>query len=409
MLALHTDTPKPTVRRIRYRPRPSITLPTSPSTSSSKLSSVRSNSIALDVYSAAFLALPSLKRRNSDNVLEFDRSELVSRSTSLFKIPVPLPRVSKRDFGSVRAYASVTHPGKTRLINEDRVMAMCPVTVKRGGRDEVLSNCSMFAVVDGTNGSKCAEFLQDNLFKLITDEPAFMTDPSEALRHAFRKADKLFLESVTKLSKAGKADRSGASVIVLIIVEDSVYLANLGNCRAIMSGGGGFRSFNLYREHTLNDEYEKKRVIKAGGKVQRSLYETLKHMEKGTNLQSFRIYPGDISLTRAFGHFDAKSEATGGNSKVVLSQPDIRHFRLTHEHDCILIGSSGTFRAMTNKEAIHNLWRISNTSSEEPQERLGAAMSEMLQLAVDREADENVSGLVVAFEGYIRHCRLTHI
>lgn len=344
-------------------------------------------------------------RKSSEASLQKDRSIILSRSASLIRIPVPEPKVSMRDFGSVRAFASVSHPGKSRLINEDRVMSMCPVTIKRNGRPETLSNCSMFAVVDGTNGSMCSEFIKDSLFKLITEEPSFPTDPSEALKLAFRKADKLFLEMVQiKAARGAAPDRSGASAIVMVVIEDMCYLASLGNCRAIMSGGGGTRSFNLYREHTLTDEAEKKRVVKAGGKLQRSLYETLKHIGIGTTLQPFRIFPGDLALTRAFGHFDAKSESCGGSAKVILSQPDIRSFKLTHEHDFILIGSSGTFQCMSNQEVNQSLWRTSKASAEEAQSRLGTALSEILQLAVSREAEENVSALVVAFEGYIRQC-----
>eukprot|EP00359_Climacostomum_virens_P000200 CAMPEP_0204896420 /NCGR_PEP_ID=MMETSP1397-20131031/153_1 /ASSEMBLY_ACC=CAM_ASM_000891 /TAXON_ID=49980 /ORGANISM="Climacostomum Climacostomum virens, Strain Stock W-24" /LENGTH=367 /DNA_ID=CAMNT_0052064023 /DNA_START=111 /DNA_END=1210 /DNA_ORIENTATION=- len=367
---------------------------------------MRSNPNILGIFSAALVSLPSIKRRNSDQSLICERSTILSRSASLIRIPVPEPRVSAREVGSVLAYASVSHPGKSRLINEDRVLAMSPVIIKRNGKAETLTNCSMFAIVDGTNGSMCAEFVKQHLFTTLTNEPAFLTDPSEALRHTFRKVDKQFLDTVqSKTTKASTPDRSGASVIVLIVVEDSCYIASLGNCRAVMSGGKGSRSYNLYREHTLNDEIEKKRVIKAGANVQRSFYETLKHVGVGTVPQPFRIYPGDLALTRALGHYDAKSESCGGRPKVILNQPDIRYFKLTHEHDYILIGSSGIFQTFPNKELLHSIWKSSLASTEDITSRLGTALSELLQESVEREVEENVSLLVVAFEGYVRQCR----
>jgi protein phosphatase 2C family protein 2/3 len=287
-------------------------------------------------------------------------------------------------------------------------MVMSPIVVSRKkGAAAILKGHSMFAVVDGSNGSACAEFLKENLFKFITDEPAFISDPSEALRHAFRKADKAFLETVqAKTSRGTLPDRSGASVIVLIVAGDSCYLASLGNCRAVMSGGRGSRSFNLYREHTLNDVHEKKRVMKAGGNIQRSLYEHLKNIGVGTTHHPFRIYPGDLALTRAFGHLDAKAESYGGNPKVILVQPDIRYFKAADEHDFIIIGSSGAFETLTNQEIQQNVWRSSATSGDEVHNRLGTALSDALQLALTRESTENVSMLVVAFEGYVRQCSL---
>jgi protein phosphatase 2C family protein 2/3 len=285
-------------------------------------------------------------------------------------------------------------------------MIMSPVVIsKKKGAAETHKGYSMFAVVDGSNGSACAEFLKEYLFKFITDEPAFISDPSEAIRHAFKKADKAFLETVrAKTSRGTLPDRSGASVIVLIVAGDSCYLASLGNCRAVMSGGKGTHSFNLYREHTLNDVHEKKRVMKAGGNIQRSLYEHLKNIGVGTTQQPFRIYPGDLALTRAFGHFDAKAESCGANPKVILAQPDIRSFKVAEMHDFILIGSSGAFETLTNQEIQQNVWRSSLSSSDKVHNRLGTALSDVLQLAMTRESGENVSMLVVAFEGYVRQC-----
>lgn len=366
---------------------------------SSKASPAKLSPRSIGVYSAASPHLPFLKNLSRTQAFLGKRQSLIHSTSRLYKMPLPRPKVSTKETGRVLAYASVTYPGHNRLTNEDRIVAMSPVIVKRNGRCEALGKCSMFALVDGSNGSVCAEFIKDYLFKLVTEETAFETEPSSALRQAFQKADRLFLERVqTRMSKLSSADRSGASVVVLLITENSCYVATLGRCHAYMSGGKGLRSYTLSSDHTLNDDSEKKRVLKAGGQIKRVHYETLKHLEPKVPLQPFQITPGDIEVTRSFGFLHAKSEVFGASPRVVLSQPDVRFFNLTNEHDFIILGSSGTFRTVSSQEIFEKLRKSGFTSKGEAQAQLSASLTEVLQLAIEREAEESVSLLVVAFK-----------
>lgn len=52
-----------------------------------------------------------------------------------------------------------------------------------------------------------------------------------------------------------------------------------------------------------------------------------------------RVYPGRLSVSRTFGDIEAKLERFGGNSKVVISDPDIKVFRIQTEHDFLVMGS----------------------------------------------------------------------
>ena len=62
-------------------------------------------------------------------------------------------------------------------------------------------------------------------------------------------------------------NRSGSCAIVVVIVEDMCYVANVGDSRAVLSGDEGRRVFALSRDHKPLDEFEEKRVIEAGGKI----------------------------------------------------------------------------------------------------------------------------------------------
>lgn len=60
-------------------------------------------------------------------------------------------------------------------------------------------------------------------------------------------------------------DKSGSCALVVLIVEDMCYVANVGDSRALLSGEGGKRIYPISRDHKPTDEGERKRIITAGG------------------------------------------------------------------------------------------------------------------------------------------------
>jgi protein phosphatase 2C family protein 2/3 len=51
------------------------------------------------------------------------------------------------------------------------------------------------------------------------------------------------------------------------------------------------------------------------------------------------VLPGRLSVCRTFGDLEAKIEKRGGNPNVVIAVPDIKSFRITNEHDFIVLAS----------------------------------------------------------------------
>ena len=67
-------------------------------------------------------------------------------------------------------------------------------------------------------------------------------------------------------------------------------------------------------------------------------------MENGVVVQGpCRVYPGRLSVSRTFGDIEAKSQYYGGNSKVVISEPEITVFKLSEDHEFLILGSDGIF------------------------------------------------------------------
>lgn len=62
-------------------------------------------------------------------------------------------------------------------------------------------------------------------------------------------------------------DKSGSCAVFALLVEDTLYVGNVGDSRAILSCEGGKRVVCLTEDHKPNQEGEKKRIIEKGGKV----------------------------------------------------------------------------------------------------------------------------------------------
>jgi protein phosphatase 2C family protein 2/3 len=86
-------------------------------------------------------------------------------------------------------------------------------------------------------------------------------------------------------------ERSGSCALIVIILDDVCYVANLGDSRCLLSENGGSRLYQLSKDHKPNDVHEKARISSAGGyiyKAQSSL--------SSSNLVPWRIFPGRLSV-----------------------------------------------------------------------------------------------------------------
>jgi len=62
-------------------------------------------------------------------------------------------------------------------------------------------------------------------------------------------------------------ERSGSCAIVVLIIGEICYIANVGDSRAVLSSAGGQQMTALSRDHKPSDIEEYKRIIKAGGQI----------------------------------------------------------------------------------------------------------------------------------------------
>jgi len=111
--------------------------------------------------------------------------------------------------------------------------------------------------------------------------------------------------------------------------------------------------------------------------------------------------PGRLSVSRTFGDAEAKLAITGGNPNVVISIPEIKSFKITRDHDFIVLGSDGIFDKLSNRDTIQCVW---NGCSEEPQSnvhqqsRLGC--EQILKNSLLRRSLDNVTVVMISFANF---------
>jgi protein phosphatase 2C family protein 2/3 len=294
-----------------------------------------------------------------------------------------------------------------RSYNEDRVSIilniMRPVSLTEG----TWPKCSFFGVYDGHGGAACADFLRDHLHQFIIKAPTFPWNPKEALRTGFHEAEKIFVGTVAARSQEHVTEKSGSCALVMLVVDDWCYVANVGDSRAIMSGERGKRLFLLSKDHKPGSEDESKRISEAGGSIYQSqtwqYRPTAEGLRKEPNLGPVRLLPGRLSVSRSFGDAEAKIERFGGNPSVLIATPDIRSFKISSDHDFVLLGCDGIFDMMTNKEAIAEAWSsLAQRREATVHRQCGVSVENVLRSAMERRSMDNVTVVMVAFKGFKR-------
>ena len=148
-------------------------------------------------------------------------------------------------------------------------------------------------------------YLKENLHKYIFNSQLFPSDVTKAVRESFKKADDTFRSMVYDQQNNILKDKSGSCALVMLILNNYLYAVNLGDSRALYSYDTGKYLYQITRDHKPNDEIEKRRIEKAGGKVfyantvtRNGKEITLKEEDFGKGFSfPYRISPGKIAVS----------------------------------------------------------------------------------------------------------------
>jgi serine/threonine protein phosphatase PrpC len=185
------------------------------------------------------------------------------------------------------------------------------------------------AVFDGHGGSAVSEFLKFHLKDFVKKHLEQNKYPTRALRDAFFEAH----ESMP----IEMSNTTGSAAIVILRKHREMWVANCGDCRAIMSSK--VKSVSLSTDHKPNRDDEMARIKQLGGTVT-------------FNPNDVPRVQGNLALSRSLGDKYL--------SPYVICEPEIRHFNIVDENKYIIMASDGLWDVYENQDVINS---ISNTFS----------------------------------------------
>ncbi|XP_021207737.1 probable protein phosphatase 2C T23F11.1 isoform X1 [Bombyx mori] len=201
---------------------------------------------------------------------------------------------------------------------------------------------AFFAVYDGHGGSNIAEHAGKHLHKYITARPEYhLGNIEEALKQGFLDLDRAMLEEDMLQEKV-----AGSTAVVVLIKDNTLYCANVGDSRAVASVRGVVETLSY--DHKPNNEEELRRIIAGGGWVQ------------------LNRVNGNLALSRALGDYVFKRNyRLSPQEQIVTAYPDVQVRHVNEDWEFIVIACDGIWEVLTNEEVI-SFCRVRLLSGWEP-------------------------------------------
>ncbi|KAG0495701.1 hypothetical protein HPP92_000392 [Vanilla planifolia] len=277
-------------------------------------------------------------------------------------------------------YSSLTlrgyYPDSPDRENQD---AFCICTNLQGN-----PNLHFFGIFDGHGqyGAQCANFVRDKIVDLLSSDPQLVDDPAKACHSAFLAANSLLHESDIDDSL------SGTTAITVLVSGDTLFVANVGDSRAVVGvlKGDHMVAEDLSHDQTpfRKDEYERVRLCGA-----RVLSVDQVEGVKDPCIQSWgdeesnegdpprlwmqnAMYPG-TAFTRSIG--DSTAESIG-----VIAVPEVSKVKLTPEHLFFIVASDGVFEFLSSQAVVSMVG-----SFKDPREACSAVAAESYKIWLEHE------------------------
>ncbi|KAM9811608.1 integrin-linked kinase-associated serine/threonine phosphatase 2C isoform 2-T3 [Syngnathus typhle] len=252
-----------------------------------------------------------------------------------------------------------------------------------------ISGASYFAVFDGHGGTRASRFAAEHLHHILAKNfPRVESENldkliKKCLVDTFRQTDEDFLKIASSQKPAWK---DGSTATCMLVLDDVVYVANLGDSKAVMcrmeeeegeAPEGRQRrptTLALSREHNPIIYEERMRIQRAGGTVREG-----------------RVL-GVLEVSRSIG--DGQYKRCG-----VISTPDLRRCQLTANDRFIILACDGLFKVFSADEAVRFVLDVLQDSKlTDKEEQYEAACQQLASEAVRRGCADNVTVILVSID-----------
>jgi len=328
--------------------------------------------------------------------------------------------LSSKPFNLVKSWAVNTYHGLLKNYNEDMYSICEHVSKPANSKLKTWPKLSYFAIFDGHGGEECAKFFKENFLNFLINNPHFPSDIKSCFQSSIEKCEEAFNEEFknNKVENANEIfDKSGSCVNVVLISDNKIYTANVGDSRAIISMENGTKFRALSIDHKPNNPKEYERIIKNGGKVyidnddpirdinKVKVIENVKEFDKYVDNPAviYRIYPNDLAVARTVGDIINKKKSLGGNPGLLINTPDVTTIDNTTNNDFIIIGCDGIFDMLSNKDIIDCAWYTIQNMAKERKNDIHLLSLDICNMIIKNSmvklSGDNLTCIVIGLEG----------
>ncbi|XP_023549742.1 probable protein phosphatase 2C 30 [Cucurbita pepo subsp. pepo] len=231
------------------------------------------------------------------------------------------------------------------------------------------SKQAFFAVVDGHGGRDAADYVVENLGKNIINALEKIAEDEEnaielAIRRGHGRTDEEFLS---------QGVGSGACAASVLVKDGELHVANVGDCRVVLSRNGVATA--LTKQHRVCREDERLRIEKSGGFVE---------CKNGV----WRVQ-GSLAVSRAIGDVHLK--------EWVISEPEIRRLPLTPDCEFLIMASDGLWDKVKDQEAVDEVMREMGRKDNDGMN----ACKRLMEMSFRRGNMDDVTVMVVHLQHFI--------
>ncbi|KAG6578314.1 putative protein phosphatase 2C 2, partial [Cucurbita argyrosperma subsp. sororia] len=228
---------------------------------------------------------------------------------------------------------------------------------------------AFFAVVDGHGGRDAADYVVENLGKNIINALEKIAEDEEnaielAIRRGHGRTDEEFLS---------QGVGSGACAASVLVKDGELHVANVGDCRVVLSRNGVATA--LTKQHRVCREDERLRIEKSGGFVE---------CKNGV----WRVQ-GSLAVSRAIGDVHLK--------EWVISEPEIRRLPLTPDCEFLIMASDGLWDKVNDQEAVDEVTREMGRKDNDGMK----ACKRLMEMSFRRGNMDDVTVMVVHLQHFI--------
>ncbi|CAI5727626.1 hypothetical protein KXD40_005646 [Peronospora effusa] len=235
------------------------------------------------------------------------------------------------------------------------------------------------AVFDGHGGSAVSTYIAEKIVEAITATEAFKKDHKSpeslamALCEGFMAVDEM-LKNHPEFGTA--SDEMGSTGLFAIVTPKDVVCANVGDSRCILSNAKIPEVVQLSVDHKPDLEFEKQRIVAAGGTVFRG-----------------RVC-GGVAVSRSFGDLWFKRNVDlKPHQQLVTSEPCVRVQRRDPADEFLVLCCDGIFDVMSNDQLRKFIRNNLKNNIKDPKDIAEKLLDECLA----KGSRDNMSAVIVLF------------